>query len=147
MDVRMGMDVEGLKLASAMQEKEDQERTERRLVDVVYWSRLRVNGKGGKDGHGYGHGVTGEQIGPENEGLLALVQASLRKKFARLEEDRRMFEGKTEEVRSDYRAGSYGVGLYVHVQQIACLELQHPLPTLCFLVIFSLNLGWKTGLT
>lgn len=55
-------------------------------------------------GHGYlglGGGVGmgsggGGGFGPDNEELLALVQASLRKKVARLEEDRWMFEGEAE---------------------------------------------------
>ncbi len=32
-----------------------------------------MNGNKVVDGHGHGHWGTGEQIGPENEGLLALV--------------------------------------------------------------------------
>lgn len=86
-------DVEGLELESAMREKEDQERIEKSLVDMMYRSRMRGNGH-------HGHGGAG--LGTENEELLALVQASLRKKAASLEEDRWMFEG---EVGDDY---SYG---------------------------------------
>jgi hypothetical protein len=78
--------VEGMELESAMREKEDQERIEKSLVDMMYRSRMRGNGH-------HGHGGAG--LGAESEELLALVQASLRKKAASLEEDRWMFEGET----------------------------------------------------
>ena len=87
-------DAEGLELASAIQEKEDQERIERSLVDMVYRSRVRGKAGVGAFGHHGGAGGGGPaSFGPDNEELLALVQASLRKKVARLEEDRWMFEG------------------------------------------------------
>lgn len=91
-------DVEGMELESAMREKEDQDRIEKSLVDMMYRSRMRGNGH---HGHGGGGGAAGLEA--ENEELLALVQASLRKKAASLEEDRWMFEG---EVSDDH---SYGV--------------------------------------
>lgn len=94
-------DVEGLELESAMREKEDQERIEKSLVDMMYRSRMRGNGHRGHYGHG--GGGAGGRMAAENEELLALVQASLRKKVASLEEDRWMFEG---EVSDDY----YGYG-------------------------------------
>lgn len=98
-------DVEGMELESAMREKEDQERIEKSLVDMMYRSRMRGNGHhghgGGGGGGSGGGGAAG--LGAENEELLALVQASLRKKAASLEEDRWMFEG---EVRDGH---SYGV--------------------------------------
>lgn len=77
-----------------MREKEDQERIEKSLVDMMYRSRMRGNGHHGHGHHGQGAGGGGGQgLGAENEELLALVQASLRKKAASLEEDRWMFEG------------------------------------------------------
>jgi hypothetical protein len=65
---------------------------------MMYRSRMRGNGH-----HGHGGGGGDGGLGAENEELLALVQASLRKKAASLEEDRWMFEGDTGE---DY---GYGV--------------------------------------
>lgn len=87
-------DVEGMELESAMREKEDQERIEKSLVDMMYRSRMRGNGHHGQiHGVGGGGGGGGGGLGVENEELLALVRASLRKKAASLEEDRWMFEG------------------------------------------------------
>jgi len=92
-------DVEGMDLESAMREKEDQERIEKSLVDMMYRSRMRGNGHhghgGGSGGGSKGGGAAG--LGAENEELLVLVQASLRKKAVSLEEDRWMFEGETGE--------------------------------------------------
>jgi hypothetical protein len=90
-------DVEGMDLESAMREKEDQERIEKSLVDMMYRSRMRGNGHHGHGGGGGSKGGGGAGMGAENEELLALVQASLRKKAAGLEEDRWMFEGETGE--------------------------------------------------
>ncbi|KAF7514433.1 hypothetical protein GJ744_000203 [Endocarpon pusillum] len=94
-------DTEGMELESAMREKEDQERIEKSLVDMMYRSRMRGNGHHGHGGVGGGGGGGGgggnKGLGQENEELLALVQASLRKKAASLEEDRWMFEGETGE--------------------------------------------------
>lgn len=97
-------DVEGMELESAMREKEDQERIEKSLVDMMYRSRMRGNGHHGHGGGGVGGGGGG--LGPENEELLALVQASLRKKAASLEEDRWMFEGDA----GDDNYGCFGHG-------------------------------------
>jgi hypothetical protein len=92
-------DVEGMDLESAMREKEDQERIEKSLVDMMYRSRMRGNGHHGHGGGGVGGkgGGGAGGLGAENEELLALVQASLRKKAASLEEDKWMFEGETGE--------------------------------------------------
>jgi hypothetical protein len=81
-----------LELEDAMREKEDKERIEKSLVEMMYRSRSRAHG------HATRHGAAGSagpsrSLGPENEELLALVQASLRKKVSSLEEDRWMFQG------------------------------------------------------
>jgi hypothetical protein len=81
-----------LDLEDAMREKEDKERIEKSLVEMMYRSRSRAHGHATRHG-GAANGGPGSSLGPENEELLALVQASLRKKVTSLEEDRWMFEG------------------------------------------------------
>jgi hypothetical protein len=81
-----------LELEDAMREKEDKERIEKSLVEMMYRSRSRAHGHATRHG-GAGSAGPSSSLGPENEELLALVQASLRKKAASLEEDRWMFEG------------------------------------------------------
>ena len=73
-------------------EKEDKERIEKSLVEMMYRSRSRAHGHATRHG-GTGSAGPSSSLGPESEELLALVQASLRKKAASLEEDRWMFEG------------------------------------------------------
>jgi hypothetical protein len=81
-----------LELEDAMREKEDKERIEKSLVEMMYRSRSRAHGHATRHG-GAGSAGPSSSLGPESEELLALVQASLRKKTASLEEDRWMFEG------------------------------------------------------
>lgn len=81
-----------LELEDAIREKEDKERIEKSLVEMMYRSRSRAHGHATRHG-GAGNGGPSSSLGPENEELLALVQASLRKKVTSLEEDRWMFEG------------------------------------------------------
>jgi hypothetical protein len=81
-----------LELEDAMREKEDKERIEKSLVEMMYRSRSRAHGHATRHG-GAGNAGPSSSLGPENEELLALVQASLRKKVASLEEDRWIFEG------------------------------------------------------
>jgi len=83
-----------LELEDAMREKEDKERIEKSLVEMMYRSRSRAHGHATRHG-GAGSTRPSSSLGPENEELLALVQASLRKKVASLEEDRWMFEGES----------------------------------------------------
>jgi hypothetical protein len=83
-----------LDLEDAMREKEDKERIEKSLVEMMYRSRSRAHGHATRHG-GAGSAGPSSSLGPENEELLALVQASLRKKVASLEEDRWMFEGES----------------------------------------------------
>jgi hypothetical protein len=83
-----------LELEDAMREKEDKERIEKSLVEMMYRSRSRAHGHATRHG-GTGSAGPSSSLGPENEELLALVQASLRKKVASLEEDRWMFEGES----------------------------------------------------
>ena len=73
-----------------MREKEDKERIEKSLVEMMYARRSRAHGKGSP---GRTRGDPAGLEGPESEELLALVQASLRKKLQGLEEDRWMWEG------------------------------------------------------
>jgi hypothetical protein len=81
-----------LELEDAIREKEDKERIEKSLVEMMYRSRSRAHGHATRHG-GAGNGGPNSSLGPENEELLALVQASLRQKVTSLEEDRWMFEG------------------------------------------------------
>ena len=83
-----------LELEDAMREKEDKERIEKSLVEMMYRSRSRAHGHATRHG-GAGSAGRSSSLGPESEELLALVQASLRKKVASLEEDRWMFEGES----------------------------------------------------
>lgn len=89
-------------------EREDKERIEKSLVEMMYRSRSRAHGHatrgaaggvgggvaagGGGTGGGKNVGEGLDKMGPEGEELLALVQASLRKKVAGLEEERWMWE-------------------------------------------------------
>ena len=75
-----------LELEESLREREDKERIEKSLVEMMYRSRSRAHG------HATRHEGSAA-LGPEHEELLALVQASLRKKVASLEEDRWIFEG------------------------------------------------------
>lgn len=81
-----------LELEDALREKEDKERIEKSLVEMMYRSRSRAHGHATRHGGAGSAGPSTTSFGPEHEELLQLVQASLRKKAASLEDDRWMFE-------------------------------------------------------